>query len=526
MFAVGRKEEAQKWLDVLIECSKASEGMEGSEKVPGSPLSRTDSTSSDVTDRKLVIGKTADGLEDSTGSKKDEMFDNIPSPTRGDMSPRIAKKHLGTNLADSLAQTASSLLAFARNKKGKKKSPTSPGASDIPRVVDTNTAISGYLNVCSGKLSDGKWNKSWCLIKDGMFKCYRVNSEKFEFQLHLQGCDLQPVPDGKKKAKCYLFQLVQAKESVLVAEAYDLDEMARWIRTLIKEIDSIDENLMGDYVEPEETMEFFKKIVRGQDGEVLTQKDIVAKNMKIFEKMIPPDDAYMDLIMDSGDEKGKSTAGKHGENKPAGGAKMQDQNKKGGVIRRLQEQLIESSKTGNNTAQQSRDRNVTERQNSTDNSFLDKVRIQRRLSQVHKLKSQFERLQVEKAHLNRMLSDLRSHKLELKDKKLQCREQSERKKIDNIMKDTDLEISQTEDELQQVNLQLDKISNQIDDAEDEVAVCMETVHGEDEEDDEFYDCHVFEKDINNSQSKEQNNQQTSKQAVLQRAKMWESMAKQ
>ncbi|XP_077998170.1 actin filament-associated protein 1-like [Glandiceps talaboti] len=315
LFAVAKKDEAQKWLNILTECAKATIS------APTTPQTVTAPSTLDITgenptpeaDRKVIIIERKDSATGEENTKKIDSLENLPSPTKGDQSPKMAKK----NLADSLAQTASSLLAFKAKhfakKKGKKKSPTSPVA-DIPRRIESDTIMSGYLNVCSTKLSDGKWNKCWCIVKDNAFKCYKINSDQCQVQVPLQGCDLQPVQDSKNRVMANMFQLIHGKDALVYAECVSLDEMARWIRTLIHEIGSVDEDFIGEYVEPEAASgELRARVIKSADGEVVTRKDIVAKTMKLFEKQLG-DNLYMDVTMDFDDDDYDAVKFKSGKN--------------------------------------------------------------------------------------------------------------------------------------------------------------------------------------------------------------------
>ncbi|XP_077998911.1 uncharacterized protein LOC144451870 [Glandiceps talaboti] len=213
---------------------------------------------------------------------------------------------------------------------------------------------------------------------------------------------------------------------------------------------------------------------------------------------------------------------------------------RGQFIRKLTDQLTDSSRTGNPVGSKGKQNEdslsegkTVERtilDSSSDNTFLEKVKIQRRLSHVHKLQTQRERLQDERSQLNKMLSDLRAHKSELKEKKLMCRDDSERRKIDNNTKDVDLEIQQIEEEAQQVNTQFDKLSDQLEDAEEGVAICRENLHGEDDNDDLFYDCQDSSPDStrqnNVGDRSSSSSSKPGRNAVLKQAKMWESMSSQ
>nr|XP_006822564.1 PREDICTED: myosin-11-like [Saccoglossus kowalevskii] len=206
---------------------------------------------------------------------------------------------------------------------------------------------------------------------------------------------------------------------------------------------------------------------------------------------------------------------------------------KGETVRRIAEQLGKtvaptesSTKNGGEFDEEGK---MIEKEkeilNSTENAFLEKIRLQRRISMVNKIHTQRERLQTEKSYLNKMLSDLRAHRLELKDKKMLCREPAEKRKLDNNFREIDLEINQTEEELQVVNAQLEKLTLDLDDAREEMDISLETMSGDSED---YFDCQEEgSSQLSNKSSKHNNTESSSerRKPVLQHAKMFEAMAR-
>uniref|UniRef100_A0A452DQI4 Actin filament-associated protein 1-like 1 n=1 Tax=Capra hircus TaxID=9925 RepID=A0A452DQI4_CAPHI len=229
VLALQSREQAEEWLKVIREVSKAVGGTEGAD-VPRSPvlLCKVD------LDKRLSQEKqTSDS--DSLGM--------------GDSCSTLGREH-GKGKKSSLSELKGSMSRAAGRKItriisfSKKKAL----ADDLQASSTEEIPCCGYLNV----LVNHGWKERWCRLKRNTlyFHKDRTDLRTHVNAIALRGCEVAP---GFGPRHPFAFRILHNRQEVAILEASCSEDMGRWLGLLLVEMGSkvTPEALHYDYVDVE-----------------------------------------------------------------------------------------------------------------------------------------------------------------------------------------------------------------------------------------------------------------------------------